>query len=174
MFRTNSLTGVNHTLKTSKLCQQASRSNSCGFISFLGIGSLVTCSILEMCPSNTPVAITMPSEMSHSRLKPVNSACWWDSMAQASLLLLNTSLLSKLYAGKSTILKLLNRLYDPTEGSILVDGRDIKTLKLADLRRCISVLFQDYTHFPLSVCQFSIVTSSLIAFHLDRSKRILA
>jgi len=53
--------------------------------------------------------------------------------------------------GKSTILKLLNRLYDPTEGVILIDGRDIKTLKLMDLRLCISVLFQDYTHFPLSV-----------------------
>lgn len=56
------------------------------------------------------------------------------------------------HAGKSTVLKLINRLYDPTEGSILIDDRDIKTIKLEDLRRCISVLFQDYTHFPLSVC----------------------
>ncbi|KAF8525243.1 P-loop containing nucleoside triphosphate hydrolase protein [Hysterangium stoloniferum] len=54
-------------------------------------------------------------------------------------------------SGKSTILKLLNRLYDPTEGSILIDGRDIKKLKLKDLRSCISTLFQDYTHFPLSI-----------------------
>ncbi|KIJ45081.1 hypothetical protein M422DRAFT_251278 [Sphaerobolus stellatus SS14] len=54
-------------------------------------------------------------------------------------------------SGKSTILKLLNRLYDPTDGTIFIDGQDIKTLKLADLRRCISVLFQDYTHFPLSI-----------------------
>ena len=53
--------------------------------------------------------------------------------------------------GKSTVLKLLTRLYDPTEGEILIDGRDIRKLKLEDLRRCISVLFQDYTHFPLSV-----------------------
>ena len=43
------------------------------------------------------------------------------------------------------------RLYDPTEGTILVDGQDIKTLRLADLRRAMSILFQDYTHFPLSV-----------------------
>lgn len=54
-------------------------------------------------------------------------------------------------SGKSTILKLITRLYDPTEGEILIDGRDIRSLKLTDLRNAVSVLFQDYTHFPLSV-----------------------
>ncbi|KAI3619668.1 abc transporter related protein [Moniliophthora roreri] len=54
-------------------------------------------------------------------------------------------------SGKSTILKLIARLYDPEEGQILIDGRDIKALKLADLRRAMAVLFQDYTHFPLSI-----------------------
>ncbi|XP_006454827.1 hypothetical protein AGABI2DRAFT_182792 [Agaricus bisporus var. bisporus H97] len=54
-------------------------------------------------------------------------------------------------SGKSTILKLVSRLYDPTEGKILIDDRDIQELKLDDLRRATSVLFQDYTHFPLSI-----------------------
>ena len=54
-------------------------------------------------------------------------------------------------SGKSTILKLVARLYDPDEGQILLDGHDIRTLRLYDLRQAISVLFQDYTHFPLSV-----------------------
>ena len=54
-------------------------------------------------------------------------------------------------AGKSTILKLIVRLYDPQEGTIFIGGHDIRTLKLSDLRRAVSVLFQDYTHFPLSV-----------------------
>ena len=49
------------------------------------------------------------------------------------------------------MLKLILRLYDPTEGTILINGEDIKTLRIADLRECVSVLFQDYTHFPLSV-----------------------
>jgi ABC-type multidrug transport system fused ATPase/permease subunit len=62
-------------------------------------------------------------------------------------------------SGKSTILKLIARLYDPTEGEIFVDDRDIRTLKLADLRKALCVLFQDYTHFPLSVSQY--YTSSL-------------
>ncbi|KAL1662506.1 P-loop containing nucleoside triphosphate hydrolase protein [Schizophyllum commune] len=53
-------------------------------------------------------------------------------------------------SGKSTALKLISRIYDPTEGEIFVDGREIRQLKLDDLRRAISVLFQDYTLFPLS------------------------
>ncbi|KAG6919464.1 hypothetical protein DXG01_005723 [Tephrocybe rancida] len=54
-------------------------------------------------------------------------------------------------SGKSTVLKLIARLYEPESGEILIDGRDIKCLKLDDLRQAISVLFQDYTHFPLSI-----------------------
>ncbi|KAJ6456145.1 P-loop containing nucleoside triphosphate hydrolase protein [Mycena sanguinolenta] len=54
-------------------------------------------------------------------------------------------------SGKSTILKLVARLYDPTEGEIFVNDQDIRTLKLDDLRRATSVLFQDYTYFPLSI-----------------------
>jgi ABC-type multidrug transport system fused ATPase/permease subunit len=54
-------------------------------------------------------------------------------------------------SGKSTILKLISRIYDPTEGTILIDGRDIKTFRLADLRAAMSILFQDYTQFPVSV-----------------------
>ncbi|KAG1829492.1 P-loop containing nucleoside triphosphate hydrolase protein [Suillus variegatus] len=56
-------------------------------------------------------------------------------------------------SGKSTILKLICRIYDPTEGTIFVDNRDIKTLRLADLRAAMSILFQDYTHFPLSISE---------------------
>lgn len=54
-------------------------------------------------------------------------------------------------SGKSTMLKLMLRLYDPTEGMILVNGHDIKTLELNDLRESMAVLFQDYTHFPLTI-----------------------
>ena len=64
-------------------------------------------------------------------------------------------------AGKSTILKLTTRLYDPDEGEILFGGHNIRTLKLDDLRRAISVLFQDYTLFPLSVRTSSPILPSL-------------
>ncbi|KAI0288520.1 HlyB/MsbA family ABC transporter [Russula brevipes] len=54
-------------------------------------------------------------------------------------------------SGKSTILKLVTRLYDTTEGMILIDGQDIKTLRLEDLRRAMAILFQDFTLFPLTI-----------------------
>jgi len=54
-------------------------------------------------------------------------------------------------SGKSTILKLISRIYDPIEGMILINDRDIKSLRLADLRTAMSILFQDFTHFPLSI-----------------------
>jgi ATP-binding cassette, subfamily B, beta-glucan exporter len=46
-------------------------------------------------------------------------------------------------AGKSTALNLLHRVFDPQSGAVKIDGRDIRTLKLAALRRNIGVVFQE-------------------------------
>jgi ATP-binding cassette subfamily B protein len=46
-------------------------------------------------------------------------------------------------AGKSTALALLHRVFDPQSGSIQIDGMDIRTMKLAALRRNIGVVFQE-------------------------------
>lgn len=46
-------------------------------------------------------------------------------------------------AGKSSIIRLLCRLYDPTRGRILVDGVDIRNIPQADLRRYIGVILQE-------------------------------
>lgn len=54
-------------------------------------------------------------------------------------------------SGKSTILKLIARVYDHSEGEILIDGKDIRTLRLYDLRETMAVMFQDHTLFPLSI-----------------------
>ncbi|MBN8821888.1 MULTISPECIES: ABC transporter ATP-binding protein [unclassified Spirosoma] len=53
-------------------------------------------------------------------------------------------------AGKTTLVKLLARLYDPAEGRILLDGYDLREYDLAELRRNIGVIFQDYTRFKMS------------------------
>ncbi|KAJ6500825.1 P-loop containing nucleoside triphosphate hydrolase protein [Mycena sanguinolenta] len=54
-------------------------------------------------------------------------------------------------SGKSTIVKLLTRLYDATSGSIIVDGADIQAYRLADLRYATAALTQDHHLYPLSL-----------------------
>ena len=53
-------------------------------------------------------------------------------------------------SGKTTLIKLLCRLYDPTSGNIAIDGMDLQSFKIADLRRQISVIFQDYAKYHFS------------------------
>lgn len=54
-------------------------------------------------------------------------------------------------AGKSTIIKLLMRLYDPTEGEILLNGKNIKAYNLKQYRALFATAFQDYQIFSMSV-----------------------
>jgi ATP-binding cassette subfamily B protein len=54
-------------------------------------------------------------------------------------------------AGKSTILKLLTRLYDVSSGEILLDGIDIREFSPSELRQHITAVFQDYVKYDLSV-----------------------
>jgi ATP-binding cassette subfamily B protein len=53
-------------------------------------------------------------------------------------------------SGKTTLIKLLCRLYDPTEGCILLDNIDLRQFNITDLRREISVVFQDYAKYHLT------------------------
>src|ERR1700681_1218145 len=52
-------------------------------------------------------------------------------------------------AGKTTITKLLARLYDPTEGRIALDGVDLKEYDLVSLRHAIGVIFQDFVRYDM-------------------------
>ena len=54
-------------------------------------------------------------------------------------------------AGKSTILALLQRLYDPTSGKVLIDGQDISRITQESLRRSIAIVHQDISLFHRSV-----------------------
>jgi ABC-type multidrug transport system fused ATPase/permease subunit len=56
-------------------------------------------------------------------------------------------------AGKTTFTKLLCRFYDPTEGRILVDGVDLRDIDLSSWYKCLSVLFQTYGNYRLSVSE---------------------
>jgi ATP-binding cassette subfamily B protein len=52
--------------------------------------------------------------------------------------------------GKTTVVKLITRLYDPTEGQILLDGVDLREYSLEDLHRHIGVIFQDFMRFEMT------------------------
>lgn len=56
-------------------------------------------------------------------------------------------------AGKTTIIKLLMRFYDPTEGEILLNGRNIKEYNLRKYRDLFATAFQDHQIFSLSVME---------------------
>ncbi len=52
--------------------------------------------------------------------------------------------------GKTTVVKLITRLYDPTEGQILLDGKDLREYSLEDLHREIGVIFQDFMRYEMT------------------------
>ena len=55
--------------------------------------------------------------------------------------------------GKTTMVKLLTRLYDPTEGEILLDGIDLREYNLEDLYREIGVIFQDFMRYEMTAAE---------------------
>ena len=53
--------------------------------------------------------------------------------------------------GKTTITKLLLRLYEPETGCIYLNGKDIRHYKLAEVRKLFGVLFQDFAKYPITL-----------------------
>lgn len=53
--------------------------------------------------------------------------------------------------GKTTLVKLLTRLYDPTSGEILWDGINIRRFDIEELRKKLAVILQDFGHYDLTV-----------------------
>jgi ATP-binding cassette, subfamily B, bacterial len=54
-------------------------------------------------------------------------------------------------AGKTTLIKLLSRLYDPTSGEVCLGGIDIRHFKIAQYRKQISTVFQDFGRYNVTV-----------------------
>jgi ATP-binding cassette subfamily B protein len=73
-------------------------------------------------------------------------------------------------AGKTTIVKLLLRLYDPTSGRILLDGRDLREYDLDDLRQELSAVFQDFVRYELTAGE-NICLGNLDRPHGERAIR---
>jgi ATP-binding cassette subfamily B protein len=64
-----------------------------------------------------------------------------------------TALVGANGSGKTTLVKLLCRLYDPQQGRITIDGCDLRQFEIVDLRRAMSVIFQDYAQYQLTARQ---------------------
>lgn len=54
-------------------------------------------------------------------------------------------------SGKSSLVQLIPRFYDPTEGRVLIDGHDVRDLRLADLRRSVAVVPQETFLFSATI-----------------------
>ncbi|MBY8872676.1 ABC transporter ATP-binding protein/permease [Micromonospora sp. PLK6-60] len=74
-------------------------------------------------------------------------------------------------AGKSTLVKLLVRFYDPDRGAVLWDGVDLRELRVDELRRRMTALFQDFMCYDLSAAE-NIGVGDTDA--LDRRERLVA
>lgn len=64
-----------------------------------------------------------------------------------------TAIVGPTGTGKTTLISLIPRLYDPTKGSVLIDGRDIRTYTLKSLRSQISIVFQESVLLQSSIAE---------------------
>lgn len=65
-------------------------------------------------------------------------------------------------AGKTTLIHLLMRLYDPTEGIIMLDGKDLRDYSVQSLYELYGVLFQDYCEYAVSAGESITLTTNAV------------
>lgn len=82
----------------------------------------------------------------------------------------NIAIIGKNGAGKTTIIKLLCKYYNPQKGEILVGGKNINDYASGSYRKIISALFQDFAQFPFSAKE-NIAFSDLKKY--DDSKKLI-
>ncbi|HKO10701.1 MAG TPA: ABC transporter ATP-binding protein [Acidobacteriaceae bacterium] len=75
--------------------------------------------------------------------------------------------------GKTTVVKLITRLYDPTEGEILLDGVDLREYSMEDLHHEMGVIFQDFMRYEMTVRE-NIAVGHIEVPHTDEEIRAAA
>ncbi len=63
----------------------------------------------------------------------------------------SVALVGRTGSGKTTLAHLIPRFYDPTNGAVMIDGVDVRVLRVAELRRQVALVFQDTFLFSASV-----------------------
>jgi ATP-binding cassette subfamily B protein len=77
-------------------------------------------------------------------------------------------------SGKTTAVKLINRLYEPTAGEIKVNGTNIRDLSLASYRKKLTVIFQHFSRYNASVTeniQYADVFQQLVPDHIKKASK---
>ena len=78
-------------------------------------------------------------------------------------------------AGKSSLMSLIPRFYDPTQGAVRVDGVDVRELRLEDLRRSIGIVFQESFLFSNTVAaNIAFGHPSATREQIERAARVAA
>lgn len=75
-------------------------------------------------------------------------------------------------SGKTSLVKLLLRFYEPTEGEILINGKDIRTYKKKSIRRHFSPMFQDYYNYAFTAGED--ISLSDLQYENDEAKKLEA
>ncbi len=76
--------------------------------------------------------------------------------------------------GKSTLIKLIMRYYDPWEGNIYLNGINLKEYTLDSLRKCFSTLFQDYNNYAFNVRESVSLSGYQYSTDVNRINKALA
>ena len=76
-------------------------------------------------------------------------------------------------SGKTTIIKLLARLYTRYEGEILVDGRSLRDLTSAEGKGLVSVAFQDFSCYDMSLCENMYIANPDNPNHREETQKVL-
>ena len=77
-------------------------------------------------------------------------------------------------AGKTTIVKLLARLYEPTAGTVLSHGVDVRQRGLEEWRRKIAIIFQDFNRYPFTVAENVALGAAHRPVHREAVRRACA
>lgn len=97
-------------------------------------------------PAHSPAAVRLEAVDYRHAEAPVLSGATLDIPAGAKVVLVGAS-----GAGKSTVVDLLHRHFDPQGGRVTLAGLDLRDLALADLRRAVAVMGQEVVLFPGSI-----------------------
>jgi len=108
--------------------------------------------------TDKPGAIALPSARGHvvfenvtfayDRDRPVLQGISFEAKPGETIALVGAT-----GAGKSTLVSLLPRFFDPTQGRVAIDGHDLRDVTLASLRQQISIVLQEPFLFPLSIAE---------------------